>query len=251
MEVSEKDLVRSRPPEGLPQYLKDLYQVPLLSAPQEKALFYLYNFYKYRADHLRKRIDPTHIQAHQVKRVESLLLEANVINNRIVKSNLRLVVSIAKKHVSGSIDLFELVSEGNIALMRAVEKFDFSRGFRFSTYASWAIMRNFARSVPKEQNQLARFSTGHEEILDIAAALGNYDPGSESMGEVRETLESMLSHLSPRERTILTEHYGLAESAQASTFEQIGKKLNISKERARQIELQALEKLRDIAGPHQ
>ncbi len=163
-------------PKDLPPYLKSLYEVPLLSAQREFSEFRRYNYLKFKADQLRKTIDMNNISSQQVKDIESLLLQANVAKNRIVRANLRLVVSIAKKHVSGPLNLFELISDGNVSLMRAVEKFDFARGFRFSTYASWAIMRNFARSVPKERYQLDRFSTGHEEVLDIAAGLRSYDP---------------------------------------------------------------------------
>ena len=169
-----------------------------------------------------------------------------MVKKQIIRANLRLVVSIAKKHINGPKSLFELISDGNIALMRSVEKFDYSRGFRFSTYASWAIMRNFARSVPKERYQLNRFSTGHDEILDIAAGLQTYDPNEHNLPELRESIDVMLSQLSPRERTIIVEHYGLDEKSDSQTFDQLGQQLGISKERVRQIELQALQKLRRI-----
>ena len=78
--------------------------------------------------------------------IEELYDEAVTTENQIVRANLRLVVSIAKRHVSPVENFFELVSDGNISLMRAVEKFDYSRGLKFSTYASWAIMKNFART---------------------------------------------------------------------------------------------------------
>ncbi len=234
-------------PADLPPYLKTLYDVPLLSAKQEYQLFCQYNFLKFKADKCRKQIDPKHALAKQVKEVESLLLQANVLKNHIVRANLRLVVSIAKRHLRGPLNLFELISDGNISLMRAVEKFDFARGFRFSTYASWAIMRNFARSVPKERYRLDRFATGNEEILDIAAGLRSYDPRENNSAEMRETIDVLMQHLTPRERTILTEHYGLDEAGRTKTFDQLGKRLGISKERVRQIEIQALEKLREIS----
>ena len=243
--------LKARPPADLPPYLRALYDVPLLSAEEERALFRQYNYYKFRADRLRSEIDLNRIRTGQLRQIEALLLQANVVKNRIIRSNLRLVVSIAKKHLGGPQSLFELISDGNVALMRAVEKFDYSRGFRFSTYASWAIMRNFARSVPKERFQLDRFSTGHEEVLDIAASLKTYDPNEINLPELRESIEVMLSHLSPRERTILIDHYGLVETGDTQTFDQLGKRLGISKERVRQIELQALKKLRRIMKPQE
>jgi len=239
------------PPADLPPYLKSLYEVPLLDVQQERDLFRRYNYLKYKADKVRKRIDINHVRTAHLKEIEALLLEANMAKNRIIRANLRLVVAIAKKHVGPAQSLFELISDGNVSLMRAVEKFDYSRGYRFSTYASWSIMRNFARSVPKEKYQLDRFATGNEEILDIVAGLKAYDPNELNLPELRESLDVVLSRLTPRERTILIDHYGLGESGEPQTFDQLGQRLGLSKERVRQIELQAIGKLRRILHPRQ
>ena len=82
-----------------------------------------------------------------------------------MRANLRLVVSIAKRHVTPDQNFFELVSDGNMSLIRAVEKFDFSRGNKFSTYASWAIMKNFARTIPGEFKHRDRFRTSQDEMF--------------------------------------------------------------------------------------
>jgi len=238
-----------RSPVDLPPYLQSLYEVPLLSAAQECDLFRRYNYLKFKADKLRRQIDPNHIRTAQLKQIEALLLQANVVKNRLIRANLRLVVSIAKKHLGGPQSLFELISDGNVSLIKAVDKFDYSRGYRFSTYASWAVMRNFARSVPRERYQLDRFSTGQDEILDIAAGLKSYDPDEVNLSELRESIDAMLIHLTPRERAVLIDHYGLDDSGQAKTFDQLGRQLGISKERVRQIELQALKKLRILMRP--
>ncbi|MDP7289686.1 MAG: sigma-70 family RNA polymerase sigma factor, partial [Phycisphaerae bacterium] len=185
----DKDSPKGRlvkPPAGLPPYLQALYDVPLLGAEGERDLFRRYNYLKYKADKLRSEIEIDHVRTGQLKEIETFLVRANVVKDRIIRSNLRLVVSIAKKHVGGAQTLFELISDGNVSLMRAVEKFDYSRGFRFSTYASWAIMRNYARSVSKERYQLDHFATGHDEVLDIAASLRTYDPNELNMNELRE-----------------------------------------------------------------
>jgi len=236
-------------PRNLPPYLKALYEVPLLSPAQEQDLFRLYNYLKYKADRLRGKLDVNHLHASQLREIEQLLLQANVTKNKIVRANLRLVVSIAKKHVGGAQSLFELISDGNVSLMLAVEKFDYSRGNRFSTYASWAIIRNFARSVPRERYHLDRFATGHEGILDIAAGLQTYDPNEVNPSELRESIDVVLAQLKPRERAILIEHYGLDDEGQTVTFDQLGRHMGISKERVRQIEIQALKKLRGILRP--
>ncbi|MFW6132456.1 MAG: sigma-70 family RNA polymerase sigma factor [Planctomycetota bacterium] len=233
----------------LPAYLRALYRVPLLTPRQERDLFRRYNYLKHKADRLRRRLDVRHVNTGELKEIENLLLRANAVKNHIVRANLRLVVSIAKKHVSGPQTLFELVSDGNVSLMRAVEKFDYARGNRFSTYASWAIMRNFARSVPREKYQLDRFVTGHDEILDVAAALNAYDAGEINMLEIRDSIATVLTRLSPTERKVVVGHYGLETDRPARTFEQLGRYLGMSKERVRQIEIKALRKLRGILAP--
>jgi len=238
-----------KPPPNLPAYLRSLYEVPLLRPQQEKDLFRRYNYLKHKADRLRRTIDVNHIRTGRLKQIEKVLLQANVIKNAIIRANLRLVVSIAKKHLGGPQTLFELISDGNVSLMQAVEKFDFSRGNRFSTYASWAIIRNFARSVPKERYQLDRFATGHDGILDVAAGLATYDPNDLNPAELRESIDAVLAQLKPRQRAILIEHYGLDEKRPPVTFDQLGKSMGLSKERVRQIEIQALKKLREILQP--
>jgi len=248
-EQASDELAHGDMPRNLPPYLKALYEVPLLSAARESDLFRLYNYLKYKADRLRGKLDLNRIRTSQLREIEQLLLQANVAKNKIVRANLRLVVSIAKKHVGGAQNLFELISDGNVSLMLAAEKFDYSRGNRFSTYASWAIIRNFARSVPRERYQLDRFATGHDGILDVAAGMRTYDPNDVNPSELRESIDAVLAQLNPRERAILIEHYGLDERGQPVTFDQLGRHMGISKERVRQIEIQALKKLRGILRP--
>jgi len=240
----------ARAPKDLPPYLANLYRVPLLTKPQEQSFFQKYNYLKYKSDNLRKQIDLNHVRMSDVARIESLLMQANATKNRIIRANLRLVVSIARKHVSGGPQsLFELISDGNVSLMRAVEKFDYARGYKFSTYASWAIMKNFARSVPRERYRQGRFMTGQEDALEVAAGLATYDPTEGSIPEIRESIDAVLAQLSLRERAILVEHYGLTHKGSTATLEELGRKLGISKERVRQIEIHALKKLRKLLEP--
>ena len=253
----EKEIMADAPPEprrrdapclpqDTPPYLKALYHVPLLGPRRERELFRRYNYLKHKADKLRSAIDLHRIRTSHLKQIETLLLQANIVKNQIIRANLRLVVSIAKKRLGGPQSLFELISDGNVSLLRAVEKFDYARGFRFSTYASWAIMRNFARSVPKESRQLDRFSTGHEEVANIAAALRTYDPNEVNLPEIRESIEAILTRLGPIERYVLAEHYGFGEGVEPKPFKQLARTLGSSPERARQIELRAIRKLRKM-----
>ena len=246
--LSPKQAPRTKPPADLPPYLASLYvDVPLLTREQEAHLFRKMNYLKYRAIQLREALDPARVKGAYLDEIERLQAEALAVKNQIIRANLRLVVSIAKKRVGPTNNFFELVSDGNMSLIRAVEKFDFSRGFKFSTYASWAIMKNFARTIPEEKTRRDRFVTGHDEMFDAAADHRSDERETESdHRRNQETVQGMLGRLSDRERQILVSRYGLNGSAEL-TLEQLGRELGITKERVRQIESRAQEKLRKFA----
>jgi RNA polymerase primary sigma factor len=237
-----------RAPEGLPPYLADLYDSGLLSREQEAHLFRKMNYLKHRASTLRDALDLEKAKPADLDKIEKLMEEALSVKNQIIKANLRLVVSIAKKHVNSGSDFFELISEGNMALIRAVEKFDFARGNKFSTYASWAIMNRFARAIPEENHRRDRFVTGHEAMFESAADTRSDEHEIEFAAKrVRETVNGMLGKLDARERRVLESRFGLG-GANEQTLEQLGRELGITKERVRQIESRAQEKLRKLAG---
>jgi RNA polymerase primary sigma factor len=135
---------RTQAPDGLPPYLASLYHTgPLLSRTQEAHLFRKMNYLLYWADRLRGWIDPDRARSADLDAIERHLDEARAIKAQLIGANLRLVVSIAKKRVGPGGDLYELISEGNYVLLRAVEMFDYARGHKFSTYATWAIINDF------------------------------------------------------------------------------------------------------------
>ncbi len=239
---------KSKAPKGLPPYLASLYEVPLLSREQEAHLFRKMNFLKHQAASIRDKIDPAKAKASDLDDVERLQEEALAVKNQIIRANLRLVVSIAKRHVGPSNNFFELVSDGNMSLIRAVEKFDYSRGNKFSTYASWAIMKNFARTIPEENYRRDRFVTGHEEMFEAAADNRTDEHEYESaLKRMQEAVRGMLGKLDERERRIIISRYGLG-GAHEQTLEQLGRELGITKERVRQIESRAQDKLRKFAN---
>ncbi len=234
---------RIRPPRDLPPYLQDLYRQPLLTPQQERTLFRRYNYLKFKADRLRAALDPLTATDESVQAIEWLLTRAEDIKNDILRANLRLVVSIARRHVGRSPAFFEIVSDGNLSLMRAVEKFDYARGFKFSTYASWAIMRNYARTIPEQMYHSARLVTGVDEALASAPAAA--DDGRESIIEAAQHLvQKGLGLLSGRERDVIVWHYGLEKGSTPMTLDQIGRVFGVTKERVRQIERKAFGKLR-------
>jgi len=238
---------RSKPPVGLPPYLASLYDVPLLTREQEAHLFRKMNYLKFRANQLREQLDPARAKAAVLDKIEQFQEEALAVKNQIIRANLRLVVSIAKKHLGPTNNFFELVSDGNMSLIRAVEKFDYARGNKFSTYASWAIMRNFIRSIPEEKHRRDRFVTGHEAMFETAADHRTDEHEFEAAHRrTREAVKGLLGRLNDRERRILMSRFGL-EGAVEQTLEQLGHELGVTKERVRQIEARAQEKLRKIA----
>ena len=156
---------KPRAPGGLPAYLASLYEAPLLTREQEVHLFRKMNYLKYKARALRAQLDVKRPMRRLIRHIDRLYDESVAAKQQIICANLRLVVSIAKRYTAPTQDFFEMVSDGNMSLLRAVEKFDFSRGNKFSTYATWAIMKNFSRTLYDAARYRDRFSTSHSEAL--------------------------------------------------------------------------------------
>jgi RNA polymerase primary sigma factor len=245
MPESNEPRKRARVPAGLPRYLASLYEVPLLTREQEQYLFRKFNYFKHRASQLRQQLDPTRAKSSLMDRIEDLYNEAVQTKNQIVQANLRLVVSIAKRHVNNADDFFGLVSDGNMSLIRAVEKFDYSRGNKFSTYASWAIMKNFARTIPDEFKHRDRFRTSHDEMFSSREDERSDRYEQESAQHLRQRqIGRILSRLDEREQKIIISRFGLDHRQEPLTLKEVGHEMGVTKERVRQIEARALNKLR-------
>jgi RNA polymerase primary sigma factor len=238
---------RGKSPETLRPPPAGFCDAPLLSREQEAHLFRKMNYLKSLARRLRDRIDPARARAAELDEIERLLREAVTVRNRIVEANQRLVVSIAKKHLRPGDDLFERVSDGNYVMIRAVELFDYSRGNKFSTYATWAIRNQFAQAFRARRHCQPQFVLGHDEASELAV-----DPRTDDLEQLgfqeqrQEAIARLLDRLDDRERRILVGHFGIG-GARVQTLKQIGQELGISKERVRQIKARAQEKLRGLA----
>jgi RNA polymerase sigma factor (sigma-70 family) len=245
-----------RVPKDVPPELAPLYEVPLLNKEQEQHLFRKMNFLKYKASQLRRllckdddttEVDPTKVRIHDLREIEDLQAHANEVKDLLINANMRLVVSIAKKHAAQTDNFWELLSDGNMSLLRAVEKFDFGRGFKFSTYASWAIMKNFARSIPDEMHRRERYLTGHEELFELAPDTRSDEHEMlASVEQDKQRVNRLLEYLDPREQQIIRMRHGLDGDSE-KTLEEIGNKMGITKERVRQLNVRIMKKLRDIA----
>ena len=259
-------------------YLKEIGQVPLLSAEREKEL--------------------AEIMANSTDEAEK-----EKAKNELVEANLRLVVSIAKRYVGKGMFFLDLIQEGNLGLMKAVDKFDYGKGFKFSTYATWWIRQAITRAIADQARtiripvhmvetihkvtrysrqmlqELGREATADEigekmgmsaekvrEILKIAqdpvsletpigeeedSHLGDFIPDEDapepsevaSATILREVIERELNTLTPREAHVIKLRFGLYDG-RTRTLEEVGKEFDITRERIRQIEAKALRKLR-------
>ena len=221
--VVEKPARRTKPPAGLPPYLASLYEAALLTREEEQYWFRKFNYLKYKASKLREKLDPIRAKTSTMDRIEKLYAQAVEVKNLLVQSNLRLVVSIAKRHVNAAEDFFELVSDGNMSLIRAVEKFDYARGNKFSTYASWAVMKNFARTIPQEFKQRDRFRTSGEELFSSKED-GRSNPFQEESDQTRREMQinRILSRLDEREQQIIISRFGLDYDHEPQTLKEVG-----------------------------
>lgn len=231
-------------------YLSRLDDSPLLTAAEEAFLFRKFNFLKFKAARLRETLDPKKPKMSAMDEIERLWNEAVATKKRLISANLRLVVSVAKKYGAGSLLSFnELVSDGNVSLMKAVEKFDYTTGNRFSTYATWALYRNFARTIPDERKRVERFRPGDVSLLELKQDHRSSPLQAErAYAEQTSQVERFMRELNERERKIVEMRYGFGSvDSKPQTLRQVGKNMGVTKERVRQIEMRALEKLRRIA----
>jgi RNA polymerase primary sigma factor len=239
---------------SLSEYLHTLTDAPALNREQEVELFRRYNYLKFLACQNLAGIKPSKVSGILLRKIESYLAQADEIKRRIIEANLRLVVNIARKHTLSGANLLDLVSDGNISLMNAVEKFDYSRGFRFATFASWAIAKDYARKIPDRLGRLdkaAKTSLAkihHEMKTEDAADFAAIERAHHSLAQV------IKENLTEREQYVIMNRFGLVGppiKKETKTLVQIGRELNLSKERIRQIELVALQKLRQSLSPEE
>ena len=232
---------------ALPSHLARLCESKLLSPDEERSLFHRMNYLRFRAEQLRSTLNIEKPHSWNLRRIEGLLKAADWYRDFIVKSNMRLVISIVKKFVNLQNGFDDLLSDGIIALLRAVDKFDVGLGFRFSTYATQVVRRNSYRRVMEKQAERQR-NTGsiHENGIDISDDQKESSMSEARWNELRSKLSTMLDDLDRREKFIIRARFSLGGHRRIQTLQRLADKLGVSKERIRQLEKRALDKLRGM-----
>ena len=284
-------------------YLHEISKTPLLDAAGEVDLARAVEAGLYAQHLLAEGRIPDGTTASELNRI---VLDGQRAKEQFIKANLRLVVSIARRYVRSGMPMLDLIQEGNTGLVRAVEKFDYQRGFKFSTYATWWIRQAISRAIAQQERtvrlpvhlvedvnrmrnmarQLTRELGADPEPEQIAHALGVTvervnelirwsqdtvsldtpigDDGDTNLGDLvadsdepspedvviagleRERIDLMLNHLDDRSAGLVKARYGLEDGREHSLTE-VANRFSLSRERIRQLEIQALARLRDLA----
>jgi RNA polymerase sigma factor (sigma-70 family) len=222
-----------------------------LTAAQERDLFLKYNFARFRASRIQEKVSgrrPTKKQRQDFLKWHGL---AHEYRKQIAETNLALVLAMAKRTRMNDGDFADMVSEGNMALMRAVDKFDCERGFKFSTYACRAILKAFSRYGMKATKYRQRFPAEYDPTLEKSDHLETLRTihKQESADEVRHIVLNNDANLSDMECEVIRHRFGLNKEANPRTrknltLEQVGKIIGVTKERVRQIQNKALAKIK-------
>jgi RNA polymerase sigma factor (sigma-70 family) len=216
-----------------------------LSRHDEALLFRRYNFARY---HLADLMDKQARRFASSRVPEILAWYARVLENRsaLTQANMALVVAMARRTRIHSVDFDELVSEGNMALLRAVDAFDFSRGFKFSTYACFAILKAFSRLATQAGTYHERFPTIAEPEMDRSDELGrrHADQRESAVEDLRRVLTFNRAGLTNVERTVVGTRFAVVGHDRVHTLREVSGLLRLSAERVRQVQNGALVKLR-------
>jgi RNA polymerase primary sigma factor len=225
--------------------------LPLLTAEQERVLFFRYNYARRAAEMSRRALAASHGRL-PVTKARSLLQWhrlARQLREQIAEYNLALVLAMAQRIRASHVEFQDLISEGNLALLRAIDKFDAGRGYKFSTYACRAMIKAFGRLGIKCTKHKTRFPVEFDPEFERSNHQEDKNAAHENdcAAEVRRIFDANLAMLSPVEREVIGHRFALGpgQAQPPLTLEQVGHMVGLTKERVRQIQKAALAKLRD------
>ena len=225
----------------------DVGQPQLMKPAEEKLMFLRFNFAKRKMGILQRRVYRKGIDKATAREMVEWDRKVEHYREYLVRTNLALVLAMAKRTRLGDVDFAEIVSEGNMALIRAVDKFNVDKGFKFSTYACRAILKAFSRTAMKHSRHRQRFPVEFEPDLEKS----NWDEVRRQMveedcvDELKTIVDRNLADLSDVEQTVLRRRFNWEQEDNAPlTLEQVGRIIGVTKERVRQIQNKALAKIK-------
>lgn len=223
-----------------------------LNAHNEATLFLRYNYACYRLSLLVKA-QKRYRSSSRASRMIVWHTRAMASRADLARSNLALVLSMAKRTKIPNVEFSELISEGNMALLRAIEKFDVSRGFKFSTYACRTILKSFNKLAIKNGRYHQHFPIEFDSTTDMhptstakGSESGDFAAANEAINSVMGTLTGMIKLLTPVEKEVIIGRFAIVTRGKGKTLVEVGREVGLTNRRVRQIQNQALAKMRAV-----
>jgi RNA polymerase primary sigma factor len=219
----------------------------LMTAKEERIMFLRFNFSKLKLSRLQKRIKKDGLTRERAEQFLEWHRRFEHFREYLVRTNLALVLAMAKRTRLGDVDFAEVVSEGNMALIRAVDKFNVDRGFKFSTYACRAILKAFSRTALKSSRHKMRFPVEFEPDMEKSDWTDRRRDAVEEdcIDELKAIVDRNLADLSDTEQTVIRRRFNWQQEEETPlTLEEVGQIIGVTKERVRQIQNKALAKIR-------
>lgn len=221
----------------------------LMKAGEERVMFLRFNYSKLRLSKLQRLIKKSGLTRKRANDFVFWHRRFEHFREYLVRTNLALVLAMAKRTRLGDVDFAEIVSEGNMALIRAVDKFNVDRGFKFSTYACRAILKAFSRTALKASRHRTRFPVEFEPEMEKSDWTDRRRDAVEEdcIDELKAIVDSNLADLSQVEETVIRRRFNWKQEEDTPlTLEEVGQIIGVTKERVRQIQNKALAKIRAV-----